>query len=334
MMARETGFLTGSLGIGAGTDGTLGQVFELQVSDDLSAVTFWSQAPVLNDTFSVSIYQFGIAPGNLIATSATQTITTSTPGWFTTTFASPLNLAAGKYLIAVNESFDQSIAIGTSTEYFKPGTNWYKYGTVPWSKAEDVGFLVQYMLRPILSTVPTLDEPFLLSPSNAAVNVDSNMVMLDWSDVNGATGYYYEVSNDANFGTIINSGNTVVSEIAMNGMTGSTQYFWKVQATAGAAISFFSTPFSFTTQGPPNAVVEAQKQSIKLYPNPTSGLVYFTGTTEANIEVFSLLGERVKTVQIMKSQNTIDCSDLPVGNYLLKINSNNSTELKKLVVIR
>lgn len=338
VMARENGVVMNNIGFNGG-NGRMGQVFELQTADQLTSASFFSQFPVVGDSFHLEVYNFGTTPGTLISQTQVATFQTATEGWFTVAFDSLINLNAGKFFLCLVQHSLNNISLGVNDAYYYQNTNFIAFGggaTTIWEHAEVYSVQVQYLLRANFGNTitPTLDEPFLLSPSNAAVNVDSNMVMLDWSDVNGASGYYYEVSTDANFGTIINSGNTVVSETTINGMTGETQYFWRVQATAGAAVSFFSTPFSYTTQGPPNSVVEAKKLNIKLYPNPTLGVVYISGTVDANIEVFSLLGELVKTVRVMKNQSSIDCSDLPEGNYLIKIYSNNTTELKKLVIIR
>lgn len=70
--------------------------------------------------------------------------------------------------------------------------------------------------------------------------------------------------------------------------------------------------------------------SIKLYPNPSKA--YFELTTNQvieKVEIYSMLGQLVKTFPV---QNQYETSDLSKGTYIVKINVNNVYENKKLVV--
>ena len=60
----------------------------------------------------------------------------------------------------------------------------------------------------------------------------------------------------------------------------------------------------------------AQFNGIKLYPNPTSGLVQLEGAEAAEMRVYNALGQLVKTV---RGTNEIDLSGLAEGVYLLRI---------------
>lgn len=68
---------------------------------------------------------------------------------------------------------------------------------------------------------------------------------------------------------------------------------------------------------------------IKIYPNPTDGLVQIQGVNNAIIRVMDNTGRMLKQ-QVMTNE-TLDISDLPKGNYILVINSNESTVVKKIV---
>ena len=55
--------------------------------------------------------------------------------------------------------------------------------------------------------------------------------------------------------------------------------------------------------------------NIKIYPNPTTGLLHITDVTDMqSISILNLLGQNVKT---LKAANTIDVSDLNKGIYFL-----------------
>jgi hypothetical protein len=65
--------------------------------------------------------------------------------------------------------------------------------------------------------------------------------------------------------------------------------------------------------------------TIKLYPNPSNGLVTFTSNTELsyNISVFNILGEAVANVTL-KNEQIINLSSLPPATYVVLINYNGS----------
>lgn len=62
-------------------------------------------------------------------------------------------------------------------------------------------------------------------------------------------------------------------------------------------------------------VTNHKKKSISVYPNPTSGSVNFNKTVD-HIEVFDLLGEKVKSYEY--PTKTIDISSLNEGVYIIK----------------
>jgi len=77
------------------------------------------------------------------------------------------------------------------------------------------------------------------------------------------------------------------------------------------------------------------EQSIKVYPNPTSGKIDLLSTDpNVNIESISLFDIMGKMVMQSKSVKTIDVSHLAKGMYLLKIKeaSSNSILVKKLLI--
>ncbi|WP_040279369.1 T9SS type A sorting domain-containing protein [Psychroserpens damuponensis] len=68
---------------------------------------------------------------------------------------------------------------------------------------------------------------------------------------------------------------------------------------------------------------------FKMFPNPTNTLVHIESVHSIlNTEIFTILGEKVKTSQ----QNTIDVSQLNSGTYILKVSSEIGTFTKKLII--
>jgi len=69
---------------------------------------------------------------------------------------------------------------------------------------------------------------------------------------------------------------------------------------------------------------------ITLYPNPTNGRIYISGlNTNAEIDVFSVEGKLLKHYNLI--ENYVDL-DLASGLYLLRLNSDNQSITKKLII--
>jgi len=71
-------------------------------------------------------------------------------------------------------------------------------------------------------------------------------------------------------------------------------------------------------------------QVVKMYPNPSNGVVNFDLGTEtlSKVEMFSVLGAKV----LESSDKTMNVESLPAGLYIVKIHSGNKTATKKLLV--
>ena len=82
-------------------------------------------------------------------------------------------------------------------------------------------------------------------------------------------------------------------------------------------ILWVSSPRYFTTES--NVAVSSfEAPEVLVYPNPVTDLVHIQGIEAAEIQVFNTLGQLVKTV---KGSNEFNVSELPAGNYLLRIAS-------------
>lgn len=77
------------------------------------------------------------------------------------------------------------------------------------------------------------------------------------------------------------------------------------------------------------SIPNIQKQALKVYPNPTSNVLTINGFVyENSIEVFSLTGQKLQTVQ---NGNTVDVSALERGIYVLKATDNDNTHTMRFV---
>jgi len=89
-------------------------------------------------------------------------------------------------------------------------------------------------------------------------------------------------------------------------------------------------------KGSPNAVNSPQlsiedidTNSIVVYPNPVNNMLYIKGKSAGyDIEVYSLLGQRVMTAS---NVNEIDVSLFNEGVYLIRVSTENTTTVKRIV---
>jgi hypothetical protein len=82
-----------------------------------------------------------------------------------------------------------------------------------------------------------------------------------------------------------------------------------------------------------------QDLNIKLYPNPTNGIVYVSldvnYMSKGSIEIFNSTGSKVYAKNLhdqTESVNEIDLSNLPKGMYFVKINTDDISETKKVIL--
>ena len=91
----------------------------------------------------------------------------------------------------------------------------------------------------------TVDQIFLVTPTNGATNVATNPV-LDWSILSGITGYQYQLDTLFSFGTsTIQTIGTASSQVSTSGLLSGRIYYWRVRAYHAADTSNWSLVRSF-----------------------------------------------------------------------------------------
>lgn len=72
---------------------------------------------------------------------------------------------------------------------------------------------------------------------------------------------------------------------------------------------------------------------IKIYPNPTAGIMNIAGTNKAKVTIYNITGMLVAEYENFTEQ-TIDLSAQPNGIYFVKISTNNFSTTKRLTLNR
>lgn len=76
-------------------------------------------------------------------------------------------------------------------------------------------------------------------------------------------------------------------------------------------------------------IEDSFEQSVQIYPNPTTGMVYINGVDDATITVFDISGKMISNNQTIDG-DIIDLSSLPNGIYLINVQKDGSTMTKKI----
>jgi hypothetical protein len=152
--ARDDNNLTGSLGIGAGNGGEMGQDYLLNVAGYIRNVKFYFDRCYPDQPVHGTIRNFyNGKPADIIAVTDTFYAPDTDGRWIT------LNIEGGESAISadtivvnINEE-DSTLALGLTNNIFTPKTNWVNWPTNPfgdWANSEDYGFTKPFMIRPLI----------------------------------------------------------------------------------------------------------------------------------------------------------------------------------------
>jgi hypothetical protein len=116
----------------------------------------------------------------------------------------------------------------------------------------------------IISVTTALAAP-AAPVATAATGITANSFVANWNAVAGATGYFLDVSTVNTFATTLPNYNGLLvggTSFTVTGLTGSTQYFYRLRATNSGGTSANSGTQSLTTLVPPAAPVATAASNI------------------------------------------------------------------------
>ncbi|WP_121665294.1 T9SS type A sorting domain-containing protein [Mesonia aquimarina] len=90
-----------------------------------------------------------------------------------------------------------------------------------------------------------------------------------------------------------------------------------------------SDPKSIEISGPLLSTDKNEHKKVKIYPNPSEGLVNIQNSSLIKIQIFNLNGKLIKEC---KPDNEIDLSEISKGVYLIKLFSEKNVSLEKLIL--
>ncbi len=199
--AIDNGQITGSLGIGNGSGGTLGQLFSLNVNDVITTVTIALNGPTSGDSTRVVVYDFNGTPNLMLGASDYYVFTDADTNGIVMDMVvknmagNPLALTAGTYFFGVEE-IGANITLATSEFNWRPAITWVTFTNQPWAPNEDFGFNRVYVLRPntgnsitsILEVPSVKNIEVYPNPATSEVyfRLEKGIVSFDIMDVRGA----------------------------------------------------------------------------------------------------------------------------------------------------
>ncbi|MGB1211453.1 MAG: choice-of-anchor J domain-containing protein [Lacinutrix venerupis] len=240
--ARDDNTVTGTLGIGAGTSGQLGQQFDVLVTEDISSVTFQledTNGELAGTTTYVTVWDMvGGVPNAIIAQTDPVTLVAGSNVYTAPIAVEPYTLAPGQYLVAIEEGAF-NITLATTTQIFTPGTTWVNWPTNPngtWSNNEDFNFNVSYLLRPNFQDENLSVDSFSINnitiglfpnpASNMLTISNPNQEQLEQATITDITGRVVKTYNLN--GTVENNTTIDVSSLS------SASYFMTIKSNTGA----------------------------------------------------------------------------------------------------
>ncbi len=169
--------------------------------------------------------------------------------------------------------------------------------------------------------------PNLLEPLDE-ISLNAELVSFDWEDVSGRTCFELEISTDSMFLNSVTRYKVYKSDTTLK-VKPAVDYFWRVRTVGGQGKDIFSDFWHFLT-GVTN--IHTYKISPDYYPNPTSGIIYFSESI-SNIDVYNLIGEKVIRIN-SAGQHQIDLSGLPKGMYILDYTTIDGINKSEKLVIK
>lgn len=94
-------------------------------------------------------------------------------------------------------------------------------------------------------------------------------------------------------------------------------------------------PYKDTSDTTNNVVIVNALEHVKIYPNPANEILYVDGLeTEATIELYDIVGRKVKAIRTMNNRESIDMSMLQPGNYIIHITNTEGHKMTGKVLKR
>ena len=172
--------------------------------------------------------------------------------------------------------------------------------------------------------------------------VNNYKVKLKWEAPephDGLSGYYlFRKDGDGEYHRIklLNSSAVTYTD---NALTQEGDYYYRLYAyygdldctSAPANRKYESNVFELHVYYSPTGLDESETQ-VKVYPNPTQGLVTLEAERMLEVSVYNALGQCVLKKEVAENQSVVDLQNRSEGLYLLRIKTENGIVSKRITI--
>ena len=81
-----------------------------------------------------------------------------------------------------------------------------------------------------------------------------------------------------------------------------------------------------------NGIGDINSDSWSIYPNPATTAVTVGGVEQATVTINDITGRIIATHNVADGDNSIDVSHLAAGTYFVRITSNGTSAVRKLII--
>jgi len=149
------------------------------------------------------------------------------------------------------------------------------------------------------------------------------------------TEVYYGTSPTEMTNNINMSGSSDIYSCQIPAQDSGTTIYYRIKAEdTDGAITYSSIQSYYVKQA--TAIIEIQKQSFSVYPNPAKNYIQIASVFTENIDyiVYHSSGKIMKEAKAINANAKIDISDLAPGYYILRITDGNISKTSSFVVYR
>ena len=227
--SREDGSITGTLGIGAGNGGYLGNQFKVQNNGSISSISIGLGTVDVDTKLALAVWNMLNGKPNIIIGRTDTIILTSTSDNFITLpiKGGPLSVTPGEYVVTAIE-VDSTLPIGRTGYILTEGKTWIDWPTNPngdWSNTEDFGptFFTTFIIRPNFGCTPVAAS-VSIATTTTTVCASTNVTFTATPTNGGPAPSYQWKLNGNNVGTnsatysnnALANGNTVTCVMTSN----------------------------------------------------------------------------------------------------------------------
>jgi len=330
-MSRDDGIAVGSLGIGAGNGGYIGQSFTIANAADLSSVVVGFTRGYTGKKYACVVWNTtGTGVPNTIIASTDTLLYPNNDALLDTIriYGGKVSLTPGTYVVTAIE-FDSTLALSNTTNIFTAGTGWVNWPTSPsgtWANVETFGgsFAKPFMIRLNLRTPGALPVK-LVGFVGAKVNGGNK---LEWkvAEQSGINAYVLErSSNGIQFAPIatINANNlqSYHYQYTDNNPLQNAN-FYRLKIVEDSKIAYSSV-----------VKISGDKYTLSVTPQPVKNLATLQSNSMKLLNTKATLvhtnGAVMKQLVISQLPYQIDMSGFAAGLYLLKLEDNTVLKIVK-----